>query len=197
MKPILIGIAGPSCSGKSTLAKGLEQRYPDRVVRLRFDDFYIDSDKRGKIGKFIDWDSPNALKLDLFHETVKRLQQGKVVKVPDYNKRECRQVGEKFVAPKPFIIVEGLYVFYNKETRALFDRKFFITVEQEAQWKRRVKRQKDIQREYFEEVLIPQYEKHGLPSKKFADHIIDGNEDEESVHKEFFKILREHYPELT
>ncbi|MCK5289672.1 MAG: hypothetical protein KAJ56_01895, partial [Candidatus Aenigmarchaeota archaeon] len=96
MKPYLLGIAGPSASGKSTVSRMLIERYPS-AVRINLDDFFFDKDTFPIHNGWSNWELPQNLNFSKLHSVLSDLVKGSSVTVPDYSKKEGKAVGEKTV----------------------------------------------------------------------------------------------------
>ena len=115
---MIIGIAGASASGKTTLAKKLSDYFNSKGTRctiLSLDDYYIEYNNLPKDVK-VNFDQPEAIEFDLFREHISKLSKGESIPrikyIHEYNKREYMK---KEITPSIVIIVEGLLTLYDKE----------------------------------------------------------------------------------
>ncbi|MBI4450979.1 hypothetical protein HY642_03315 [Candidatus Woesearchaeota archaeon] len=174
--PVLIGIAGPSCSGKSKVCKAIGTQYDMLVIRQ--DNFFkrtaeMAPDERGEVN----WETPDALKMDDFHECLLRLKTGSEVQMPIYKRGICETVGTTTVYPAQMMLVEGFHLYYREDIRDLFDLRLFLVVSPDVQWKRRTNpdRQPNLDPEYFHTYVVGCYERYGMPTVQYAHAVIDAN----------------------
>jgi len=189
--PYLIGVAGPSCSGKSTLCESVAEKYKE-VAHLKLDDFFKNTEEFPMFSKWRNWELPGNLKLEELHAALVKLKNGKEATVPVYAKRIGKYIGNRTVKPNKILIVEGFLLFYPKKIRELFDLKLFLDVPEKVQLSRRIRRQSDFDVEYFYKVTTPMYKKYGGDAVKHADYVIDANRTPDNVKEEFERILAEH-----
>lgn len=185
MKPILIGICGRSCSGKSTVSKRLEEIYEDslNINQERF--FRKKSDNRER---------PESLMMDRFIYSLKELIRGNSVYIPS---KICTEVFDRLVYPKKIIIVDGFLLYVNEEVVNLLDKKIFIEVSDENILSRRIKRGGDFDNyEYTTEICIPESKKYEQVQRERADVIINGNQSREGILKDVDKYIREYINNL-
>jgi len=178
---IIIGIAGGSCSGKSTLIQRIQEEFKQDVAIISHDYYYksydeIDFEQR----KQINYDHPDAFDTELLIEHIKELKQWKKAEVPVYDfNAYCRTEKTKTVMPSKVIIIEGILLFENKELRDMFDIKVFVDADADVRVIRRILRDAKERGRSLESV-IDQYmnsvkamhERYVEPSKKYADIIV-------------------------
>jgi uridine kinase len=179
---LVIGIAGGSGSGKTTVAQEILNRVgPDRIAFLQHDSYYKDltglpPSQRAELN----FDHPNSLETELLIQHVISLRDGQPVQVPIYNFSNHSRTGETFtVAPHRVILVEGILIFVERALRDLFDIKIFVDTDADLRFIRRL--QRDIsERGRTTESVIKQYQltvrpmhlEFVEPSKRYADVII-------------------------
>ncbi len=180
--PLVIGIAGGSGSGKTTVAKEILNRVgPDRIAFLQHDSYYKDLTGLPPTQRAeVNFDHPNSLETDLLIQHVLALRDGHAVQVPIYDFAHHRRTGETFaVLPHRVIMVEGILIFVEKALRDLFDIKIFVDTDADIRFIRRLER--DIaERGRTTESVIHQYQstvrpmhlEFVEPSKRYADVII-------------------------
>ena len=191
-RPCFIGIAGGSCSGKTTLAHHVAQRLAERGAALiSIDSYYrgLTSAASAAIERY-NFDDPAALDCDLLIRHLADLAAGRSVDRPVYDFRtHMRTDRTERIDPVSFVIVEGLFPLYWEKVRDLMDTKVFIEVSHEVCLARRLQRdtverarpREEVIRRY-NEMARPMYEKYVLPSRHYADVIVDGEPPvEESV----------------
>ncbi len=182
MRPITIGVAGGTGSGKTTVAlKILERVGFDHVAYIPHDAYYRDARdlppaERAKLN----FDHPDSLDNDLMIEHLKLLQAGQSVEIPVYDfKTHSRLAETRHVDPQPVIMVEGILIFADKRLRELMDMKIFVDTDADLRLIRRL--QRDIEeRERSPMSVINQYLRTVRPmhlefvepSKRYADVII-------------------------
>ena len=182
MKPVIIGIAGGSGSGKTTVARNLvEDIAPGGVAVISQDSYYhdlqhLDVEERAKTN----FDHPNSIDWDLMFEQLRDLRSGKAIEVPIYNyARHTRQDECLKIEPSRVVVVEGILVLVDKRLRQMMDIKLFVDIAADIRFIRRLNR--DVrERGRSLESVIDQYERFVRPmhlefvepSKRHADVII-------------------------
>ena len=188
MKTIIIGIAGPTSSGKSTLCRILAERY--NANHIKMDDFFKGKEFYPKYKNWFNWEVPENIEFSLLIDALQKLKSGKEVTIPIYSKSQEEKIGMRTVIPKNITVVEGFLLFYNEQLRDLFDLRIFVDASEEAQKQRRKAREPNLDMRYFDEVIIPAFKKYIEPTKQYANYIIDGNQPIEKVAEDFLKILK-------
>ena len=180
--PLVIGIAGGSGSGKTTVAQEILQRVgPDRIAYIQHDSYYKDLTGLPPAQRAeVNFDHPNSLETELLIHHVKQLRAGRSIEVPIYDFSTHSRTEETFkVNPRGVIIVEGILIFVDAELRKLFDVKLFVDTDADVRFIRRLER--DItERGRTAENVIKQYQvtvrpmhlEFVEPSKRYADVII-------------------------
>jgi len=188
MTTVLIGIAGPTSSGKSTLCRILAERY--NANHIKMDDFYKGKEFYPKYKQWLNWESPENIEFSLLIDALQKLKSGKEVTIPIYSKSQGERTGSRLVIPKEVTVVEGFLLFYNEQLKDLFDLRIFVDTSEEVQKQRRKARNPDLDMQYFDEVIIPAFKKYVEPTKQYAHYVIDGNQAIEKVVEDFLKILK-------
>ncbi len=182
MKSIIIGIAGGTGSGKTTIAKNIVQEYgPGEVVRLDLDSYYRDlSDLSVEERAKINFDHPSSLEIELLVKNLDDLCSGKPTAVPIYNFATHNRAREtRRVEPHTVIIIEGIMALYYKELTERMDLKLYVDTPSDIRFIRRLKRD-IIQRgrsvdsviEQYRETVRPMHHLFVEPNKYQADVII-------------------------
>jgi uridine kinase len=179
-KPFIIGIAGGTGSGKTTLAIELYKKYEGKSALVHLDDYFRKEAEIPKQSGFTNWEDPSALKFDELHRDLLILLEGKsfVTRTkselfnPAYNHSNPVKI-EHLVKPKPILIVEGFMLLYDESIRNLLDLKVFLDAPLREGAKRRSPTKDPVDQEYFDTVLEPMYTKIVAPTKEFADLVID------------------------
>ncbi len=183
MKPLIIGIAGGSASGKTSISKCIQEEFSDmsRVLVIRQDDYYKDqSDKPMCERVKTNYDHPDAFDNDLLVEQVHSLCSGKSILKPtyDYVNHTRSKVTEE-CNPCDVLILEGLFVLQDESLRNLLDIKVFVDTDADIRFIRRLNRDVEERGRTMESVVNqymstvrPMHESFIEPSKRFADIII-------------------------
>lgn len=199
-KPLVIGIAGGSGSGKTTVSKEISKRLPaDRVLILTEDAYYNDNsalsmDERKKIN----YDHPNAYDTDLLIEQLQDLLDGKAVEMPTYNFNILSRAKDTIhVEPADIIILEGILVLASEELRKFMDIKLFVDADDDIRFIRRLQRDTQERGRSIDWIISqylatvkPSYNQFVEPSKKYADIIIpQGGENQVAIDMVSSKLL--------
>ena len=181
-KPVVIGIAGGTGSGKTTVANVVLRRVGmDQIAFLPHDAYYRDlSDLTIDERRRINFDHPDSLESDLLVQHVMQLKNGQPVELPVYDFTNHSRTNKTIhVEPRQIILVEGILIFYESELRKLFDVKIFVDTDADIRFIRRLQRD-IIERGRTTESVINQYlntvrpmhMEFVEPSKRYADVII-------------------------
>jgi uridine kinase len=180
--PLVIGIAGGSGSGKTTVAQEILQRVgPERIAFLQHDSYYKDLSGLPPTQRIeVNFDHPNSLETDLLIQHIASLRDGKPVEVPIYDFATHSRTSQTFkVQSRRVILVEGILIFTEVRLRDMFDVKIFVDTDSDIRFIRRLER--DItERKRTTESVIKQYQstvrpmhlEFVEPSKRYADVII-------------------------
>ena len=180
-KILVIGIAGGTGSGKTTLMKNIISAYGDAVTVLSHDNYYRRRDELTYEQRcLINYDEPDALETDLMAVHLDQLRQGQAIDCPVYDFTQHNRSNDTVrIEPKPVIIVEGILIFENQPLRDLMDIKIFVDTDADVRLCRRIKRDVNKRGRTLESVLMqyqttvkPMHEKYVEPSKKFADIVV-------------------------
>jgi len=181
-RPLLIGIAGGTGSGKSTVARKIADGLPaDSVAVIDHDSYYRDrSDLSFEARTKLNYDHPDALDNDLMVEHLRELREGRGVDVPNYDfKTHSRLAERRRVEPPRILIVEGILVFVEERVRSLLDVKIFVDTDADIRLMRRIRRDLEQRGRSFQSVrdqyyatVRPMHIEHVEPSKRWADLIV-------------------------
>ncbi len=180
--PYMIGVAGGSCSGKTTVAERLAELAGDqRVSLIKLDSYYRTFPERPIEERAkADYDHPDAFDWDLLADHVDQLSMGQAVPVPVYDyTHHLRSDEVRIVSPTRIVVVEGILVLADAALRDRFDLKVFIDTEADLRFIRRLLRDvaergrtpDSIIAQYLETVR-PAHDQFVEPSKRYADVII-------------------------
>ena len=178
---LVIGIAGGTGSGKTTLMKNIITRFGDVVTVLSHDNYYKRRDELTYEQRcVINYDEPAALETDLMARHLDELRHGKSIDCPVYDFSQHNRSDETVrIDPKNVIIVEGILIFEDKPLRELMDIKIFVDTDADVRLCRRIKRDVNKRGRTLESVLTqyqqtvkPMHEKYVEPSKKYADIVV-------------------------
>lgn len=179
---LIIGIAGGTGSGKTTIVNQIIKHFPENeVCAISQDSYYKATDhlsleERSKIN----FDHPRAIDFDLIVEHLKKLKSNKAITQPIYSfVTHNRTKDTVTIDPRKVIIVEGILIFNNEELRKLFDIKIFVHADTDERLVRRVRRDiiergrniEDVLNRY-QDTLKPMHRQFIEPTKSFADMII-------------------------
>ncbi len=182
MKPFVIGVAGGSGSGKTTVVSQIVKSLgDDQVSLIEHDKYYRDrGDLRLEERAALNYDHPDSLETDLLVQHVKALRAGSAVEVPLYDfARHAREEGTTAVLPRRAIIVEGILIFADPDLRKLLDVKVFVDADDDTRFIRRLQRDLSERGRTVSSVIDqylgtvkPMHLEFVEPSKRYADVII-------------------------
>lgn len=180
-QPIFVGVAGGSGSGKTTVAKKIQEAFGDEAALIEVDSYYRDLSKLTPEERDnVNFDHPRALEFDLLRQHLELLKENKPIDKPIYN--FCTHLREKEtvrVEPKSIVIIEGILLLAVPEIRELLDLKIYVDNQDDIRLLRRVER--DIRergrdfdsiKEQYTKTVKPMHTAFVEPSKWFADLII-------------------------
>jgi uridine kinase len=180
--PLVIGIAGGSGSGKTTVAQQILERVgPSRIAFLQHDSYYKDLSGLPPTQRAeVNFDHPESLETGLLIAHVEDLKNGRAVQVPIYDFAHHSRTDQTFtVQPRGVIIAEGILIFAEPELRRLFDVKIFVDTDPDLRLIRRMQRDisersrtvDSVIKQYMSTVR-PMHLEFVEPSKRYADVII-------------------------
>jgi len=196
--PILIGIAGGTGSGKTTMAQKIQDAFPNQSILICQDSYYKDLSHLSMEEKErTNFDHPNSLDFDLLRRHLLDLIQGKAIELPTYNFQTYEQENTtQHVEPSQVIIVEGILLFAALEVRDLFDLKIFVDTDADIRLLRRIERDTaergrsfaSVKEQYLKTVK-PMHDDYVEPSKQYADVIFPmGKPNQNALDLVFSKI---------
>lgn len=204
MSALLIGIAGGTASGKTTLAKILKDSFQDKVTILKHDYYYYDRSYFKVADHKINFDHPDSFETDLLIKQLQELKEGRSVKRPIYSYKTNERLGQKKkVNPAPIIIVEGILIFHYEKLKDLFDLKIYVDTDTDIRLLRRISRDIKERDRTFESVknqylktVKPMHQKFVEPSKYQADIIIPHGGLNEIANDLIIKKIKDHLRQI-
>jgi uridine kinase len=182
VQAVLIGVAGGSGSGKTTVSQAILERVGrDRIAYLQHDAYYRDRshlpfEERVRIN----YDHPDSLETDLLGAHLGELRAGRAVDLPIYDfAQHVRKAETRRIKPRAIILVEGILIFVDRALREMFDIKIFVDTDADLRFIRRLERDiaergrtmESVVKQYHETVR-PMHLEFVEPSKRYADLII-------------------------
>ena len=178
----IIGIAGGTGSGKTTVVRKIAQALPPHYVAVvPLDSYYNDTSHMTEEERHaINFDHPDAFDWKLLIKHINMLRDGQAVEQPTYSYILCNRLPETVhVEPKPVIIIEGIMTLINKKLRDMMDLKLFVDTDSDERLIRNIQRDVvergrtvDMVINRYLDVLKPMHEQFIEPTKKYADLII-------------------------
>lgn len=197
VRPYLIAVAGPSCSGKSELSKALQTKLKAPVLGL--DSYYrefahLPLEQRARMN----FDEPASLDQNLLIAQVRSLGEGRAIEKPVYDFSRHTRSGEvERIEPAGYVIVEGLFALYWPELRELYGTSVFIDVDDAVCYQRRLER--DVRERartpesvnvQYNTMVRPMAERYILPTRAWADVVVSGVEPLERTSAAVLAIAR-------
>ena len=182
MKITIIGIAGGTGSGKTTVVKKIVETLPPHYVAVvPLDSYYNDTSSMTDDERHaINFDHPDAFDWKLLIKQINDLREGCAIEQPTYSYIQCNRLKETIhVEPKPVIIIEGIMTLLNKKLREMMNLKVFVDCDSDERLIRNIQRD-TIDRgrtvtvvvDRYRKVLKPMHEQFIEPTKRYADIII-------------------------
>ena len=188
----IIGIAGGTGSGKTTVVRKIVEALPPHYVSVvPLDSYYNDTTKMTEEERHaINFDHPDAFDWKLLIKQVNELRKGNAIEQPTYSYILCNRLPETVhVEPKPVIIIEGIMTLLNKKLRDMMDLKIFVDADSDERLIRNIQRDtvergRDVKMvlDRYLDVLKPMHEQFIEPTKRYADVIIpQGGENKKGI----------------
>ena len=180
MKTMIIGIAGGTGSGKTTLTEHLASHFGSDISVVHHDNYYKKQDRPFEERCKQNYDHPDAFDTELMIEDLKKLKAGETIYCPVYDYSIHNRTDKTVeVRPTKVVIVEGILIFQNKELRDLMDIKIFVETDADVRILRRALRDVEQRGRSLESVITqylttvkPMHEQFVEPTRKFADIIV-------------------------
>ena len=182
MKPVIIGIAGGTGSGKSTFTNRLKKAFGDSISVLYHDNYYkAHDDMPFEERKLLNYDHPDAFDEDLLVHDLIELKEGRPVVSPTYDYSKHNRASETvLVEPRKVIIIEGILTLYDPKLRELMDIKIFVDADADERILRRVirdtkERGRDIENimEQYLATVKPMHYLYVEPTRRLADIVVN------------------------
>lgn len=199
---LIVGIAGGTGSGKTTVVKKVMQEFPnDEVIVIPQDSYYRDNkgiplEERQKIN----FDHPDSVEFELLIDHLKKLKKGKSIQMPIYSYLTCLRSDETIaVKPSRVVVVEGILILTDPELRKMLDIKVFVDADADDRLGRVIQRD-IIERgrsvmmvlERYHDTVKPSHLQFIEPSKRYADIIIPGGGENEVGIEVLVSIIEKH-----
>lgn len=177
----VVGVAGGSASGKTTIVKRIEEYFGEDIVVLGHDSYYkAHDDMSFEERSQLNYDHPNSFDTERMAEDVRKLIKGQAVDIPVYDYTiHNRSDRTEHIEPKNVIIIEGILILENKELRDLMDAKIYVDTDADERLMRRIRRDMvergrsiDSILDQYADTVKPMHEEFIEPSKRYADVII-------------------------
>ncbi len=202
MNPILIGLAGGTGSGKTTLAHRLRDSFAADDIRLISHDFYYKQHDELSYDErcLLNYDHPDAFDTDLLIAHLTALQAGKAIECPTYDYTTHNRAAQTLpITPAPIILVEGILLFENSTLCDLLDLKVFVDTDADERILRRILRDVTERGRTLDSVISqylttvkPMHDAFVEPSKRKADFIVPHGGENEAARHLIFGYLEKH-----
>lgn len=182
----IVGIAAPTCAGKTVLLDQLKDRLGNRMTVVNFDDydrFYPGSEvleREIANPTIVNWEDPKLFNYQKFISDMRRLRNGlSIAMLPYSRENDAKKPGVRTVGPSEFTVVEGIFVLHYPAARLLFDLKYYVDIPEDVMIERRLARSVGStnpcdQPEYITGPMLDGTRKFVAPQKQHADAILDG-----------------------
>ena len=180
---LVLGVAGGSCSGKTTLTHFLKNHFGEKATVLAQDSFYIDqSQKFDRDGGSVNFDHPSSIDFSLMGECISALKKNLEVSIPIYDfATHMRSETVQKVSPSKLVVIDGTLILSQDLVRTHLDVSFFIDAPEEIRFKRRLERdtkergrtEQGVRDQFFNQVK-PMHDEWVEPSKVQATHVFPG-----------------------
>ena len=188
-EPFVVGVAGGTGAGKTTLARQVDERLSARVTRVALDDYYephprLSPEQR----RTVNYDHPSAFDWELLVDQLDRLRAGEAVETPEYDFSVDDRVGSRRVEPGAVIVVEGILALHDERVLDRLDLRVYVETDADVRVIRRVRRDV-VERDRDLEGVVDQYlatvkpmhERYVTPTKREADVVVPEGANERAV----------------
>jgi uridine kinase len=193
----IVGLAGASGSGKSTTARRVASRLNGHVISLEIyskDVNHLQLEQRAKL----DYDAPDALDVELLERHIRDYSEGKPIEAPIYDFAEHLRVSDRrqHIPAKTLLIVEGILALHFAQLRPHFDLSIYLDAPDEVCFHRRkvrdiTERQRSVDfiLWQYKNAVLPAARQYLLPSKKYADLVLESDADLPTVEKRLYDAI--------
>lgn len=196
---LILGIAGGSGSGKTYFANSLRKLIgDDHCVVISQDNYYIDQSKNFDFdGGSVNFDHPDSIDFHLLSQHISEIKNGHRIEVPIYDFKTHKRVSNTIsVAPRKFILVDGILILTHEKLRSLFDESVFVDTSEDLRYSRRLRRDVEERgrteegvRNQFTKQVKPMHDQFVEPSKQHATFLIKEEDDFKTRLERFYKSL--------
>ena len=181
MKCMMIGVAGGTGSGKTTLTTRLKECFGDNLCVISYDSYYLPHTGMSYEERCaLNYDHPSAFDTELFLQHLEALKNGESIACPVYDFKEHDRSNETvLISPAPIVVLEGILLLTDPRIRAYLDAKIFVDTDADVRVLRRVVRDVNKRGRTMESVIAqylttvkPMHEQFVEPSKRYADVIV-------------------------
>lgn len=172
MKPFFIGIAGGSGTGKTAIVKEFKKQFKSSILLLHLDNYQRYGQKLPNYRGMKNWDHPRTIRWDRLLLDLQALRVGKEVKTKVRDQKNLKVIHVISFRPTKIIIIEGYLLFHNPSVRKALDYLIYLEAKDETRAERRTKI-KGKDNIYIHKVVNPMHNKYIVPTKRFADVVID------------------------
>lgn len=186
--PYLVGLTGPTCSGKTSVCSAIARdRGYECVVQ---DSFFVDKESYPTYNGFVNMDSPDAINNELLFGALQSLKRGERAIIPVYDSVASRAIATRTAYPTEVVLVEGFMLFHDQRVRDTIDFKIYLDIDQTEQRRRRIERGIHADVRYFDEVVIKMFLAYGIGMRDFADAVIDARKPIETLSEEVVGLMK-------
>jgi uridine kinase len=195
----VVGLGGPSGSGKSTVAKRVASRLNGHVISMEVYSIemnHLPLEERAKLN----YDAPNAIDMQLLESHIRDYAAGKAIEAPIYDFAEHLRVRDRreHIPAKSLLIVEGILALHFAQLRQHFDLSIYLEAPDEVCFRRRkvrdiTERQRSLEfiRRQYENTVLPAQRQYVLPSKDYADLVLESEVDLAALEKSLYDAIVE------
>jgi uridine kinase len=196
-KVFIVGLGGPSGSGKSTVARRVASRLDGCVISMEVYSIemnHLPLEERAKLN----YDAPHAIEVHLLETHIRGYAVGKAIEAPIYDFGEHLRVSDRHeqIPVKPLLIVEGILALHFPQLRSLFDLSIYLEAPDDVCFHRRkvrdiTERQRSLEliRWQYENTVLPATRQYVLPSKGYADLVLESRADLATVERNLYDVI--------